>query len=269
MDMDEATATALVQRLKELEDQMGSQNSQLAERMVTLQSELVDQRARADEAERKLQEVNPTKMVETIAQAIGESMKEASSDRRDPPKVLVDTKGIGKPYIFKNEERKFHEWSGTIINYSCALVGEAVRPLLEWVAEQETEVSELDIDEDTCEHLPCTVPELSNQIYNLLINFTEEETYDLLTSNIALRGNGLDAWRRMHKRWDPAVAGRSRKLLRMITSPKQAQMRGCLRAIQQWKQLLVRYERHRDESGNRRKLPEDIKLSAFEALLPK
>ena len=158
---------------------------------------------------------------------------------------------------------------GKITNYFCALVGEAVRPLLEWVAEQETEVSELDVDEDTWEHLPCTVPELSNQIYHLLINFTEEETYDLLTSNIGLRGNGLDAWRRMHKRWDPAVAGRSRKLLRMITSPKQAQMKNCLRAIQQWKQLLVRYERRRDESGNRRKLPEDIKLSASEALLPK
>ena len=91
--MDDATATALVQRLKELEDQMGSQNSQLAERMVTLQSELVDQRARADEAERKLQEVNPTRMVETIAQAMAESMKEARSDRRDSPKVMVDTKG--------------------------------------------------------------------------------------------------------------------------------------------------------------------------------
>jgi hypothetical protein len=70
------------------------------------------------------------------------------------------------------------------MNYFCALVGEAVRTLLEWVAEQETEVSELDVDEDTWEHLPCTVPELSNQIYHLLINLTEEETYDARPSAV-------------------------------------------------------------------------------------
>ena len=220
---------------------------------------------RQEAEQQKLQNKGASEVVNVLK----ENLQRLGGEGRPGRQVLVDTKGIGKPFAFKNEESKFHEWSGKLVNYYCAILGEAVRPLLEWVSEQETEVTDLEIDADLWEHLDMSVPELSNQLYHLLINFTEGESYDLLVTHQHLRGNGLDGWRRLHRRWDPAVAGRSRKLLRMITNPKQTTMKTCLRGIQAWKMLVTRYERRRDEKGQRRKLPDDIKLSSFETLLPK
>ena len=268
------TPEQMAEVLKQLQEQMQQQNKALTDQVLELRDELVRQKARADTAENQLKAVESASTasagtVQTAIEALGEVLKESKKDRPERSPILVDTKGIGKPTTFKNSEKTFHEWIGKLTNYLCAILGEATRPLLEWLSEQESEIGELDIDQDLWEHLPLSVPDFSNQVYHLLVNFTEGETYDLMAGTANLRGNGLDAWRRLHKRWDPAVAGRSRKLLRMITNPKQSSMKECLRQIHNWKQLVAKYERRRDATGKRRTLADDIKLSSFEALLPK
>ena len=146
-------------------------------------------------------------------------------------------------------------------NYMCATLGEGLRTLLDFIAEQEKPIHVGEIDEDLWDHLNGSMAQVSEQVYHLLVHMTEEESYDLITTNYEVKGNGLEAWRKLAKRWDPAVAGRSRKLLRSITNPKRSNMKNCLRAIQAWKALVSRYEKRRDANGALRTLAEDIKLS--------
>ena len=46
-----------------------------------------------------------------------------------------------------------------------------------------------------------TLRMLADQLYTVLMTFVERESFDILVSSGS--GGGLEAWRRLHKRWDP------------------------------------------------------------------
>ena len=100
---------------------------------------------------------------------------------------------------------------------------------METVAEYEVAVNLSEIDEDHFDNLRNPLGVVSEQIYHLLVHVTKDESYELLTSDSSVKGNGLEAWRRLARRWDPAVAGRSRQLLRQITAPKKSNMSNALK----------------------------------------
>ena len=45
------------------------------------------------------------------------------------------------------------------------------------------------------------VQALSDQLYTVLMTLVEGESFDILVGSGS--GEGLEAWRRLHKRWDP------------------------------------------------------------------
>ena len=91
----------------------------------------------------------------------------------------------------------------------CATLGEGLRTMLDYKAEQDKPIHVGEIDEDPWDHLHGLLAEVSEQTYHLMVHMTEEESYDLITSNHEVKDNGLEVWRNLPKRWDPAVAGRS------------------------------------------------------------
>ncbi len=80
--------------------------------------------------------------------------------------------------------------------------------------------------------------------------------------------DGLEAWRRLSRRWDPATGGRQRNLLREIINPGRKTLEELSGAIEKWEKLIARYERLKGTCGIRKKVDDDIKMGALEAMCP-
>ena len=99
------------------------------------------------------------------------------------------------------------------------------------------------------------------------MTLVEGESFDILVGSGS--GEGLEAWRRLHKRWDPLTTGRARGLLREILSPGRAKLVELQGAVERLEDLMRRYTQRRDaRNGQRRTLAEDIRMAALEALPP-
>ncbi|CAK0880049.1 unnamed protein product, partial [Prorocentrum cordatum] len=178
---------------------------------------------------------------------------------------LVDTRGIGKPTTLGDDQEKFGAWNRKMENYVIGVYGESFRPVLRWAAEAERPVT---IEGARAVH--DGVPELEtkvNQLYAALISTTADgsESNDLVTG--APDGNGLEAWRKLHRRWDPTTGPRKRLILRSIISPPKCSADELGSALEKWIQQIGRYERRQGEDGLA-ELPEDIKMAALEMLVP-
>ena len=80
---------------------------------------------------------------------------------------------------------------------------------------------------------------------------------------------GYEAWRRLHRRFDPLSAGRKRNLLRAILNPVRVKGWENVRlAMDQLDDLIRRYEARKNDSGDREKLSDDLKSTALELLVP-
>ena len=112
-----------------------------------------------------------------------------------------------------------------------------------------------------------TLRMLADQLYTVLMTLVEGESFDILVGSGS--GEGLEAWRRLHKRWDPLTTGRARGLLREILSPGRAKLVELQGAVERLEDLMRRYTQRRDAwNGQRRTLAEDIRMAALETLLP-
>ena len=206
-----------------------------------------------------------TKQMKELVQEV-RSMKKTSRET-----TLVDAKGLGKPLVFQNDQEKFTAWSRKTENYIVGIFGEEFRAVLEWAVGCEAEIHEVDwhaalgdeADEiDKIEDLN----HKTHQVYQALMALTEDESQDIVIG--AGAGNGLDAWRKLGRRWDPIVAGRKRALLKQIISPEKCKMEELIGVWERWEEQVRKYEKRKDEKGERLKLDTELKMTAFELLLP-
>ena len=132
------------------------------------------------------------------------------------------------------------------------------RDVLTWAVERESAtVSEANAALEVVMPLD-TLRMLADQLYTVLMTLVEGESFDILVGSGAREG--VEAWRRLHKRWDPLTTGRARGLLTEIHSPGRAKLEDLMR----------RYTQRRDaRNGQRHTYAEDIRMAALEALLPK
>ncbi|CAK0880002.1 unnamed protein product, partial [Prorocentrum cordatum] len=195
---------------------------------------------------------------------MGEQIRGATNAGGAAP-GLVDTKGIGKPTTLGDDQEKFGAWNRKMENYVIGVYGESFRPVLRWAAEAERPVTI-----EGAQEAHGGVPELEtkiNQLYAALISTTADgsESNDLVTG--APDGNGLEAWRKLHRRWDPTTGPRKRLILRSIISPPKCNAEELGSALEKWIQQIGKYERRQGEDGLA-ELPEDIKMAALEMLVP-
>ena len=65
-----------------------------------------------------------------------------------------------------------------------------------------------------------TLRMLADQLYTVLMTLVQGESFDILVGSET--EERLEAWGRLHKRWDPLTTGRARGSLREIISPGRA-----------------------------------------------
>ena len=71
------------------------------------------------------------------------------------------------------------------------------------------------------------------------MTLVEGESFDIFVGSGS--GEGLEVWRRLHKRWDPLTTGRSRGLFREILSPERAKLVELQGAVERLEDLMRRY----------------------------
>ena len=145
--------------------------------------------------------------------------------RKDTPS-LIDVKGLGRPNEFIGREEDFQEWSKKAEAFFAGEIKES-EMMLEWAAEQPTEITTTAIDH---EFLPTDTNEdrgvqnlefVLQQMHTALVALTSYEANDTVTNS---RKNPLEAWRRLQKRYDPTTGGRKRNLLRTIISLRRCSL---------------------------------------------
>ena len=92
-------------------------------------------------------------------------------------------------------------WSRKVEAYVTSVFGDAPDTLA-WAAQQEDTIDYTKIDDDPEIAVSAREAEdLGIQLYSLLIGITDGESFDLVIGSGPSKG--LEAWRRLAKRWDP------------------------------------------------------------------
>ena len=173
-------------------------------------------------------------------------------------------KGRGRPKEFTGREEDFQQWSKKMEAFFAGVIKES-EMMLEWAAEQPTEITTTAID---LEFLPTDTNEdrgvqnlefMVQQMHTALMAFTSYEANDIVANS---RKNPLEAWRRLQKRYDPMAGGRKRNLLRTIISPGRCSLLELQAVIERWESYVSRHEKKMKD-----KLDDDTKLAGLESLV--
>ena len=138
--------------------------------------------------------------------------------------------------------------------------------MLEWAAEQATEITTTAID---LEFLPTDTNVdrgvqnqefVLQQVHTALMARTSYEANDIVATS---RNSPLEAWRRLQKRYDPTTGGRKRNLLRTIISSGRCSLLELQAGIEHWESYVSRYEKKMKD-----KMDNEIMLVGLESLVP-
>ena len=177
--------------------------------------------------------------------------------------------------VFSNNEKDFVKWSRNIKEYmysvretiSSNVLADAVEgdthlnineeEALDWIKFKESYFAD-DIDE---------LDEINETVYNCLKDHVEAESLDIVKS--AGEGQGLEAWRRLNRRWDPMATECSDQLWKRIQSLGRSRIEDLSLSIERLEDLFGAYLRKVKAEGDVADLDEDIQMVSLESLLPK
>ena len=158
-----------------------------------------------------------------------------AQDRKDTPS-LIDVKGLGRPKEITGRDEDFQQWSKKTEAFFAGVIKES-EMMLEWAAEQPTEFTTTDTNEDRGVQ---NMEFVLQQMHTALMALTSYEANDIVANS---RKNPLEAWRRLQKRDDPTTGGRKRNLLRSIISSGRCSLLELQAGIERWESYVSRYEK--------------------------
>ena len=173
-------------------------------------------------------------------------------------------KGLGRPKEFTGREEDFPQWSKKTEAFFAGVI-KGSEMMLEWAAEQPTEITTTAIDlaflqTDTNKDRGVQNLEfVLHQMHTALVALTSYEANDMVANS---RENPLEARWRPQKRYFPTTGGRKRNPLRTIFSPARCSLLELQAGIPIWG---VRRVSPREEDA---KLDDEIKLAGLESLVP-
>ena len=238
---------------------------------MAMEAAFLQMQAQIAELQQQLMAANARELgTDRLAKAMEEHFR--PPERQE--KSLVDTRGIAKPNSFgggdaKNLERMFPSWARKTSNYIVS-VFPALADVLLWAVDQPTVITQvaLNTEHGLEEGLGgvANLKELDHQVYSALLHLTEGDANDLVCNSDHC---GAEAWRKLHRRFDPLTGGRIRNLLRSLISPQRCTKAEDLPAtLERWEEQCGRYSRTKGPDGQRRTLAEDVKMAALESLVP-
>ena len=148
---------------------------------------------------------------------------------------------------FSGKEEDFQQWARTMIKES--------EMMLEWTSDQRMEITMTANDGRGVRNLKFIL----QHIHETLMTLTSQETNYIVANS---RKNRLEAWRRLHERYDPTSGGRKRNILRAIIFPGRCSLQELQAGIERWETYAPRYEKVKG------KMDDEIKRAGLESLVP-
>ena len=251
---------------------MEAQLNELNQRVLQLSQMLGQTREREAALEARLNSVEGAglQIVPAIQQLATSQSELADSLKKDDKKLtLIDNRGIGKPDKFGGKDGEgFLRWKIKLESFIYSIFPEMEKALT-WAEDEENPVSMARAQTAFVVGTADAVDNLSDkssQVYAALQNLLEGEPFMIIRNTD--KGNGIEAWRRLTRRYDPSTGAKKSSLLRRILSPGKCKLEDLSEKIEGWMELVNRYESRRDSSGSRQTLADDIKLSILESMCP-
>ena len=211
--------------------ELRTQNQQLHQALQQVQQQQSQQQQQQSQQQSLIQALSD------LPQSLAQTVLAAASPARTKPTV-VDTKDLGKPPPLKNTESEFVSWARRTENFVVS-VHPGARDVLTWAVEKES-ATETEANAATEVVMPLDILRmLADQLYTVLMTLVEGEPFDILV--VSGSGEGLEAWRRLHKRWGPLTTGRASGLLREILSVGRARLVELQGAVERLEDLMRRY----------------------------
>ena len=192
---------------------------------------------------------------------------------QQPVARLVDTRGIGRPSNLgsgeeKSLEKSFPVWQRKMQNYISVFPD--LREPLEWAAMTAAPITPQLVEQRFGSEADPTdqVTDLEDkihQVFAVLMQVTEGEANDIVCNS---SGMGLEAWRKLTRRWNPLTGSHLRNLLRHVISPGRASLTELPGALERWEEQVSKYRNSKNQQGQSRDIPEDILMAALESLVP-
>ena len=245
---------------------------QIAAQLVTLRNGLTESRRREEDLNNRLQAAQSTGAMQAALQEMVNTQKAILEASKKPDKklTLVDNRGLAKPSNFDGNS-DFLQWKIRLEAFVESVHGDFGQAMA-WAEDETDPISNASMKTEFGEETPEqeTIPDLESkdaQLYAVLQTLCEKETFTLVRS--AGKGKGLEAWRRLCKRFDPSTGGRRRALLRLVLNPNRCnRVEELSAAVESWEDQVRQYENRRKPDGSRPTLDEDIKISILESICP-
>ena len=190
--------------------------------------------------------------------------------KKDDKKLtLIDNRGIGKPDKFGGKYgENFLRWKIKLESFIYSIFPE-MEKVLTWAEDEENMVSmaraQTAFGTGTADAVD-SLSDKSSQVYAALQNLLEGDPFMIIRNTD--KRNGIEAWRRLTRRYDPSTGAKKSSLLRHILTPGKCKLEELSEKIEGWMELVNRYESRRDGSGHRQVLADDIKMSILESMCP-
>ena len=276
--------SAQMAQMQQALQQSQTQNQALRTQLDSLQQAQQETRQAAQQAVQQARdEVRQVQVQAMNLGNLGTAVTELSANQRSLAEVLtkqqsqgrkitlIDTKGLAKPEKFSGAEENFLYWRTRIESFITSLVPE-MEEVLEWAEEMDDEVTRTKIKDvwgevDPTEKTIEDIESIDSQLYAMLQTLCEKEAFTIVRS--AGKNLGLEAWRRLVKRYDPTTGGRRRSMLRHILTPqKVTKIEELSAAVEVWEESVRQYESRKKSDGSRHVLDEEIKIAVLEHLCP-
>ena len=147
-------------------------------------------------------------------------------------RTLIDTKGLGTPQKFNGVNPKFATWSTKLTSWLSAQYTHA-----EVILQRSATHGELPINAPDVARIEVDSPgaeKLNKQLLTLLTALCEDGAFTLVQN--ARQFGGLDAWRRLSRRFDPQTPMKSVFALMKLLNQSAVPLEKLLESIESWEE---------------------------------
>ena len=222
-----------------LRQQLSSQQQALQQLQAVMDAQHASAVQRGDALQAWLEDLSDLWNLNT-AEAVTRTDAEPVAPRQH--RAFIESRASSKLTNFDSKAASWKDWAFKFENVAAAVVPYA-RDALEWAAQHETPILTVDVDEAS----PDSV-EIDPQVYVALAGLLEGEALDIVQNTT--RRAGLEAWRKLVRRFDPQTVGRKRTLLSRIINPGTVKEHEVSRAIEQREERVRSYPSRAREREN-------------------
>ena len=161
---------------------------------------------------------------------------------------VVDVRQVGKPDFLKGSKdqigKQWPDWMYTFETWFCSQFRDAEKAL-RWAREVgSASITETDIAQQGSDAQWPELGKINAQLQVALVSLCRDEALTVVRNSE--RGQGLDAWRRLNREYEPNNPQANLRLLKKVLQPAQQSIDTLRASIETWER---EYRMYRDRSG--------------------